>query len=51
MVWYDHRLDGIEWHNLAGDKEYDQVKQRLKEFLPKVNEPWRLQTDLILTNT
>ncbi len=31
---YDHRDDPYEWHNLAGDAKYDQVKAALKADLP-----------------
>jgi len=32
---YDHRTDPHEWHNLAGDSRYQQVRQRLVKWLPK----------------
>ena len=37
---YDHRIDNNEWNNLTGKKEYNHVKSWLKQFLPKINEPW-----------
>lgn len=36
---YDHENDPMEWTNLAGDPKYDQVKQQLAQWLPKVNTP------------
>lgn len=37
---YDHRNDQEEWHNLIGRKEYDEIIQRMRQFLPEVNAPW-----------
>ncbi len=36
---YDHDVDPHEWNNLASDSSYQQVKDRLKEFLPRRWEP------------
>jgi arylsulfatase A-like enzyme len=36
---YDHRRDAYEWNNLAKDRAYDTVKQRLAQFLPKQDAP------------
>lgn len=36
---YDHQNDPNEWHNLAQNPQYDAVKKRLKQQLPKVNQP------------
>lgn len=38
--FYDHRNDREEWYNLVGRKEYDEIIQRMRQFLPKVNAPW-----------
>lgn len=37
---YDHRQDENEWHNLAGQPEYAAEMERLRQYLPKTNEPW-----------
>ena len=37
---YDHQADPDEWVNLASNPEYDEVKQRLRQHLPAVNEPF-----------
>ena len=37
---YDYTRDPNEWHNLAGDKNYVELKQRLRAHLPQVNRPW-----------
>lgn len=37
---YALRSDSNEWHNLASDRTYDKVKERLKKLLPKVNAKW-----------
>jgi arylsulfatase A-like enzyme len=37
---YDHREDQNEWFNLAGDLKYNNIKQELKNHLPKTNVPW-----------
>ncbi|PWJ54071.1 arylsulfatase A-like enzyme [Dyadobacter jejuensis] len=34
------KTDPNEWYNEAGNKKYTKIKQRLKAFLPKVNEKW-----------
>jgi arylsulfatase A-like enzyme len=36
---YDHRTDGLEWENLAGDPKYAKVKRRLARWLPETNVP------------
>jgi arylsulfatase A-like enzyme len=36
---YDHQEDPNEWVNLAGNSEYDEIKQRLAQHLPKHNAP------------
>jgi len=36
---YDHDSDPMEWNNLAGKSEYDDVKRELAKGLPKVNAP------------
>ena len=36
---YDHQNDPDEWVNLAENSKYDEVKQRLAEYLPAVNAP------------
>ena len=36
---YDHQSDPQEWHNLAGNSQYDSVKNRLNKWLPKINTP------------
>jgi arylsulfatase A-like enzyme len=36
---YDHQADPDEWVNLAGNADYDEIKQRLSQHLPKVNAP------------
>ncbi|AQT67228.1 Arylsulfatase [Anaerohalosphaera lusitana] len=37
---YDHKSDDNEWHNLADKEGYEQVKARLKKYLPEKNVPW-----------
>lgn len=37
---YDHRIDSEEWYNLADKRAYLREIERLKEYLPGVNEPW-----------
>ncbi len=37
---YDHENDPDEWVNLAANSEYDEVKQRLAQYLPKVIAPF-----------
>ena len=37
---YDHRQDGNEWHNLAGEAEQRATIARLRKHLPAVNAPW-----------
>ena len=34
---YDHRVDPMEWTNLASDEKYDPVKRELAAHLPAVN--------------
>ncbi len=34
---YDHQNDPLEYMNLAGDSQYDAVKQKLAQWLPKEN--------------
>jgi arylsulfatase A-like enzyme len=34
---YDHREDSNEWHNLAGDTQYAEVIQELREWIPKTD--------------
>lgn len=41
---YDHKIDRDEWNNLADSPAYVKVKQRLAEYLPKVNAPWSSQS-------
>jgi arylsulfatase A-like enzyme len=36
---YDHQNDPDEWHNLAGDPAYAEIKKRLKQHLPEKNAP------------
>jgi arylsulfatase A-like enzyme len=36
---YDHDSDVHEWHNLADQPEYNDVKQRLAQWLPTTNVP------------
>ncbi|HEY8504030.1 MAG TPA: sulfatase/phosphatase domain-containing protein, partial [Gemmataceae bacterium] len=36
---YDHSKDPMEWTNLAGNSEFDEVKKELAKHLPKVNKP------------
>lgn len=36
---YDHRVDPMEWTNLAADENYRNVKQDLKRWLPATNVP------------
>jgi len=37
---YDHRNDDDEWYNLADESDYGKEKLHLKQYLPKINEPW-----------
>jgi len=32
---YDHRNDPLEWNNLASDDQYEELKDSLKQWLPK----------------
>ena len=34
---YDHQQDPMEWKNLAGAPQYDQIKTSLAKWLPKTN--------------
>jgi len=36
---YDHRVDAMEWTNLAADSNYADVKRNLRQWFPKVNVP------------
>ncbi|MDE0102797.1 MAG: sulfatase [Bryobacterales bacterium] len=36
---YDHRVDPMEWTNLAGDEKYAGAKESLARWLPDVNAP------------
>ncbi len=36
---YDHKSDGLEWTNLAGDPKHADVKKRLAAWLPQTNVP------------
>ena len=36
---YDHRVDPLEWKNLAGDAKYKAEIDRLARWLPKENAP------------
>ena len=36
---YDHRVDPMEWTNLAGDELYEDVRQELARWLPGTNVP------------
>lgn len=36
---YDHRVDPMEWTNLAGDALYDEVKRDMAQWLPTTNAP------------
>ena len=36
---YDHQIDSMEWTNLVTDPQYDEIKERLKSYLPTTNEP------------
>lgn len=38
---YDHRVDPMEWTNLAADELYAEVKRDLVEWLPVINAPER----------
>ncbi len=35
---YDHQKDPMEWNNLADNVAYAQIKERLKQYLPKSDE-------------
>jgi arylsulfatase A-like enzyme len=37
---YDHRDDPNEWVNLAGNSDYDEIKQQLAQHLPAVSAPF-----------
>ena len=37
---YDHNHDQDEWHNLAADADYADVKERLRRHVPRTNAPW-----------
>ncbi len=36
---YDHRVDAMEWTNLASDENYRMVKKELSRWLPSTNVP------------
>jgi arylsulfatase A-like enzyme len=36
---YDHDKDALEWHNLAGDPNYAEVKRQFAKWLPATNVP------------
>ncbi len=36
---YDHRSDSDEFHNLANDPRYKSIKNQLRQWLPKSEEP------------
>lgn len=36
---YDHQQDPMQWENLAGNAEYSDVMDRLKNHVPKASEP------------
>ncbi len=36
---YDHEQDPNEWENLAGDPQYNTIKEELKKWLPATNVP------------
>ena len=36
---YDHRVDPMEWTNLAGDELYAAAKRKLSRWLPETNAP------------
>jgi hypothetical protein len=41
---YDRNADPNEWTNLAGNPEYEEIKQELKEQLPEVNRQWAVHS-------
>lgn len=36
---YDHQQDPMEWTNLAGDPQYNEIKDSLAKRLPEINAP------------
>ena len=34
---YDHRVDSNEWNNLAGDEQFSETIERLRDYLPEQN--------------
>jgi arylsulfatase A-like enzyme len=36
---YDHKIDPLEWNNLAADSKYAQVKAQLAQWIPRENAP------------
>jgi len=36
---YDHRKDPMEWNNLLNQPGYEKIKEKLAQWLPKVNAP------------
>ena len=47
---YDHQNDPHEWVNLAGNSDYDEIKQRLAQHLPAVSAPLSKYTSAGATN-
>jgi arylsulfatase A-like enzyme len=41
---YDHHNDPNEWHNLAGDTEYDAIVESLRHLLPTAEAPYHKAT-------
>jgi len=41
---YDHVADDLEWHNLAGNPQYETVKRDLARWMPVVNHPDSVRT-------
>ncbi len=36
---YDHRVDSMEWNNLAGNPNYNKIKTKLGKYMPIINVP------------
>ncbi len=36
---YDHKVDSMEWNNLADNPKYNKIKTKLGSFMPKTNLP------------
>ena len=47
---YDHQDDPNEWVNLAGNSDYEEIKQGLAQHLPEVNAPLTIVTSTGATN-